>query len=151
MDGFAYAQDPTYVGRASGIHKGAAPSCSLLFTGCSELLDRAPRPIVGAIGSHRANRVVIGCTRLKVGHPHAENCRWVVWVKPDGRFCSLAEVLGIRTIPHDAVMHGRASGVVACPPYDSQMLLSQFDLWPFGDPDVRALWSRWTWLSNHRI
>src|SRR5260370_42388772 len=54
------------------------PSCSLLFTGCNELLDRAPRPIVGAIGSHRANRVVIGCTRLKVVDPHAENCRWVV-------------------------------------------------------------------------
>jgi hypothetical protein len=63
----------------------------------------------------------------------------------------LLRVLGIRTIVHDTVMLGRAPWVVGCPPDNSQMHLSQFELWPLGDPDARGFLGRWTYLSDHRV
>src|SRR5213594_3101450 len=48
-------------------------------------------------------------------------------------------------------MHGRAPGVVGCPPNNGQVLLSQFELRPLDDSDARDFWSSWTYLRGHRL
>src|SRR5260370_25412146 len=107
--------------------------------------------MVRAIGLPRTDRVVVGCPRLEVVQAHAENCRSVVRVQPDGRFRSLAQVLGIGTIVHDTIMLGRASGVVGGPPDYRQKFLGHFDLSPLSDLDARGSWSSRTYLSGHRL
>jgi hypothetical protein len=48
-------------------------------------------------------------------------------VQPEGRFRRLAQVLGTRTVVHDAVVHVRTPRVVGCPPDNGQMLRGQLD------------------------
>src|SRR5258706_16178174 len=69
----------------------------------------------------------------------------MVRVQPDRIFGGLAQVLGIRTIVDDSVMHGRATGVVCRPP-DNRKPARQRDLWPLSNLYTRGFWSRWTFL-----
>src|SRR6266852_4649868 len=69
-------------------------------------------------------------------------------VEPDGRFRRLAQVLGIRTVVHDAVMHVRTPRVVGCPPDNGQMVRCQLELWPFGDLDALGSLGRRKYLSG---
>src|SRR6266849_5623542 len=72
----------------------------------------------------------------------------MVRVQPDRIFGGLAEVLGIRTIVHDSIMHGRATGIVCRPPDNRKPVFRQRDLWPLDDLYARGFWSRWTFLSE---
>src|SRR5713101_3031740 len=72
-------------------------------------------------------------------------------VEPDGRFRRLAQVLGIRTVAHDAVMHVRTPRVVGCPPDNGQMVRGQLELWPFGDLDALGSLGRRKYLSGRRV
>src|ERR1700730_971156 len=71
----------------------------------------------------------------------------MVRVQPDRIFGGLAQVLGIRTIVHDPIVHGRATGIVCGPP-DNRKPACQRDLWPLDDLHTRGFWSRWTFLSE---
>src|SRR5260370_28601162 len=72
----------------------------------------------------------------------------MVGVQPDRIFGGLAQVLWIRTIANDSIMHGRATGIVCCPPDNRQMLLRQLDLWALADPYPSGFSSRWTFLRE---
>src|SRR5258707_52301 len=85
---------------------------------CSEMLDTAHYPIVGAIGFHRVDCVVVGCLRLEVVHAHPENGIGMARVKSDWRLRRLAEFLRTSTVMHDSEVLWRTSGIVACPPDD---------------------------------
>jgi hypothetical protein len=122
----------------------------LLYLARSELADGSHYVIARAIGLHRVNRVVVGCPRLKALDTHAENGTGMARVQPDWRFRRLAQVRRIRTIAHDAVMLGRAPRVVACPPDNDQLVLSQFELWSLRDPDARGFFSSRALLRGSR-
>ena len=70
-------------------------------------------------------------------------------VQPERIFGGLAQIFRVRTIVHDAIMHGRAAGIVYRPSDNRQISARQRDLWPLGDLNVRGSWSRWTFLSEH--
>src|SRR5712664_3562104 len=72
----------------------------------------------------------------------------MVRVQPDRIFGGLAQVLGARTIVHDSVMHGRATGIVRRPS-DNREPARQRDLWTVDDLYARGFWSCWTFLSEH--
>src|ERR1700756_3927017 len=71
----------------------------------------------------------------------------MVGVQPDRIFGGLAQVLWIRTVVHDSVMHGQAAGVVCHPPNNREPARRR-DLWPLDDLYARGFWSRWTFLSE---
>src|ERR1700687_74011 len=118
---------------------------------CCELFDGALHPIGLAIALLRANPVVVGRLRLEPLHAHAEHRVWMALVQPDWRFRRLAEVLGIRTVVHDSVMHVRPTRVVGCPPDNGQMVRGQLELWPFGDLDALGSLGRRKYLSGGRV
>jgi hypothetical protein len=66
--------------------------------------DSALHAVTPAIGFHRVNSVVVGCSRLEVVHAHAENGIGMARVQPDWRLRGLAQFCGIRTVAHDAIM-----------------------------------------------
>src|SRR6266436_2798062 len=72
----------------------------------------------------------------------------MVRIQPDRIFGGLAQVLGTRTIVHDSIMHGRATGIVCRPPDNRKPVFRQRDLWPLDDLYARGFWSRWTFLSE---
>src|SRR5258707_1116299 len=78
---------------------------SLAGAWCGELLDRALHPVGLAIALLRGNPVVVGRPWLEALHAHAEHRVWLALVQPDRRFRRLGQVLGIRPVVHDAVMH----------------------------------------------
>src|SRR5438128_824651 len=104
-----------------------------------------------AITLHRRDRVVVRRPRLEAPHLHAECRLRMALVQPDGVLRRLAELLGIRAVVHDAVVHVGAAGVVGRPPDDRHMRLRQFDLWPFGDLDARGFLGRRRYLSGGRV
>src|SRR5207245_11321461 len=108
----------------------------------SELAYLALQPVALAITLHRRDRVVVCRPRLEAPHLHAECRLRMALVQRDGVLCHLAELLGIRAVVHDAVVHVGAAGVVGRPPDDRHMRLRQFDLWPFGDLDARGFLGR---------
>src|ERR1700724_4870000 len=69
-------------------------------------------------------------------------------VQPERILGGLAQVFWIRTIVHNAIMHGRATGIVYRPSYNRQISARQRDLWPLGDLYALGMWSRWTFLSE---
>src|SRR6267378_2400605 len=69
-------------------------------------------------------------------------------VQPDWISRRLAQVLGTRTVLHDAIMHVRTARVVGRPPDDGQVVRGQLDLWRFGDPDALGLLDRRKYLSG---
>src|SRR5258706_14407695 len=71
----------------------------------------------------------------------------MVVVQPYRIFGGFAQVFWIRTIVHDSIMDGRATGVVCRPP-DNRKPARQRDLWPLGNLYARGFWSRWTFLSE---
>src|SRR6267142_4145758 len=109
---------------------------SLARRGCGELTDGALHLITLTIALLGRHRVVVGRLCLETVDAHAERRVRMTLVQPDGRFRRLAQVLGIRTVAHDAVMHVRTPGVVGCPPDNGQAVASQLKLWPFGDLDA---------------
>src|SRR5437867_7945279 len=117
-------------------------SCALGVLPCGELVDRALHPIALTSALRRGHLVVIGRPRLQTGHAHAENRLGMAPVDAYGRFRCLAQVLGIRTVVHDAEMNVRPPRVVGGPPDNGEVVASQFKRWPFGDVDVLGL-LRW--------
>src|SRR5438105_11062747 len=115
---------------------------------CGEMPDRALDPIIRAIGPNRLNPVVIGCLGLEIVDAHAKDGVGMPRVQPDWRFRRLAQVAGIGTIVHDAVMLGRAPGVIAFPPDNCQMVVSRFELWALLDLDAHGFLSSRTHLSG---
>src|SRR5260370_23466510 len=69
-------------------------------------------------------------------------------VQPKGRFRGLAQVLAIRTVVHDAVMHVRTPRVVGCPSDNGQMVRGNLELWRFDDLDARSLLEGGKYLSG---
>src|SRR3984893_4854589 len=69
-------------------------------------------------------------------------------VQPEGRFRRLAQVLGISTVVHDAVMHVGPPGVVGCPTDNGQMVRGRLELWSFGDLDALGSLGRRKYLSG---
>src|SRR2546426_6862637 len=68
-------------------------------------------------------------------------------VQPDGIFRRLAQVLGIGTVLHNAVMHVRTPRVVRCPPDDGQIVCGRLEFRPFGDLDALGVLRRGKYLS----
>src|SRR5258707_1251197 len=68
--------------------------------------------------------------------------------KSDWIFGRLVQVFWIRTIVHDAIVNGRATGIVYRPSDNRQIPTHQRNLWPLGDLYVLGSWSRWTLLSE---
>src|ERR1700736_3976064 len=69
-------------------------------------------------------------------------------VQPDRIFGGLTQVFWIRTVVHNAIMHGPTTGIVYRPSDNRQISTRQRDLWPLGDLYVRGSWSRGTFLSE---
>src|SRR5713226_3669589 len=115
---------------------------------CSEMLDSALHPIVLAIGFHRVDRVVVGCTRIETVHAHAENGIGMARVQPYWRLRRLAQVRGIRTVTHDSIMLRRTPRIVTCPSDNCRVVVSRFELWPLRDPDARSFFSSRTLLRG---
>src|SRR5882724_5430939 len=72
----------------------------------------------------------------------------MVRVQPNRILGGLDQVLGIRTIVHNPIVHGRATGIVYRPSNNRQISARQRDLWPLADLYVRGSWNRWTFLSE---
>src|SRR5207249_4946218 len=96
-------------------------------------------PIALTVTPLRGYLVVIGRLGLQILHAHPENRLWMRPVEPDVTFRRLAQILGIRPVMHDAVMLVVATRVGRGPPDNRRVVMSQFELRPFGDFDVLGL------------
>src|ERR1700675_3430775 len=72
----------------------------------------------------------------------------MVRVQPDRIFGGLAQMFGIRTIVHNRVVHGQATGIVYRPSDNGQIAAHQWDFWPLADLYLLGCWSDWTFLSK---
>src|SRR5260370_40457285 len=116
--------------------------------GRGEFVDGARHSIALAIALLRADPIVIGRLWLEVVDAHPENRVSMAVVQPKGRFRGLAQVLGIRTVVHDAVMHVRTPRVGRCPSDNSQVIHGDLELWRFDDLDARILLEGREYLSG---
>src|SRR5207253_9162043 len=107
-----------------------------------ELVDCPLLPSFPTRRSSDLHRVVVRRLWLEALDAHAERRVLMALVQPDGIFRRLAQILGVGTVAHDAVMHVRPPGVVDRPPDDRQVIRGQFELWPSGDLDALGLLGR---------
>ena len=110
--------------------------------GCGEVVDRALHPIAPPIVPHRRHRVVVGGVRFQTLQAHPENRFRMALVEPDVIFRRLAQIVGIRTVVHDRAMIVIPARVGGGPSDDGEVVMGNFEPWPFSDLDVRGF-RRW--------
>lgn len=100
--------------------------------------DRAFYTVARAVTFHRIDRVVIGGPGLKTIHAHAEYRIGMITIEPDVGFRNRVRVLWVRAVRHYAEMLVGPSRVIASPPDNDEIALSQFECWSLGDADVSS-------------
>ena len=120
----------------------------LTWGGCGELVDRTLHPVAYTIIPHRGYLVVIGRRRLQTIHAHPEDCLRMTLVEPDVIFRRLAQVIGIGSIVYHRVMVVVASRIGGSPSDDGDVVVGNFERWPFDDLDVLGLRRRRRILSD---
>src|SRR2546422_9123172 len=88
-----------------GASLGPSPHDSLARRGCGERADGALHTVARPIALLRGDPVVVGRPWLEVIETHAEPRVRMALVQPDGGLRGQAQVVGIRTVVNDAVMH----------------------------------------------
>src|SRR5439155_23893094 len=144
---------PPYLptGMGNGVCVRASPHDDLARRGCGERADGALHTIARPIALLGGDRVVVRRPWREVVEAYAERRVRMTLVQPDGIFRRLAQILGIGTVVHDAVMHVRPPRVVGRPPDNCQVARGQLEVWPFGDLDTVRFFGRRKYLCGSRL
>src|SRR5215472_10359769 len=119
--------------------------------GRSEVANAALHPVALTSDVDRGHFVVVGGLRLQMLQAHAENRLWMRSVEPDVASGCPAQILGIRSVMHDAIMLVVTARIGGGPADDRHPGVGRFELRRLGDLDVLGPFLRRKELSSDRV